>query len=493
MLTEEPHSKPSYGGHAYGLAEPPRAALHWLGVGLLMAGVVMLAALFGVWTRLAGQLAVFWPANALLLGLLLRFPRLDTPAGWLGATVGYLVSGWLAGDGAAALVLLTLGNFVSVLTGYLLFTRVSPEDRRLAGPVSVLLMVWIILVASVAAGIAGGIIGPLVFDQPPVDSGLAWFVSESVNYMSILPAVMTLPSRLAWPAARQWRDGSRRKRLQRALPLVCLLVSLALAIAVGGPGAIAFPVPALLWCGMAYGLFATSVLTLLSTTWTLLAISKGLVDMSVNIESQHMLMSIRLGVTLIALSPIAVASAKATHTSLTTRLRHMAEHDALTGTMNRRAFAEQASQALREARQTQAPVGLLILDIDHFKSVNDTHGHAAGDLVIWHVADCLRRQLPASRPLLGRMGGEEFAVLLPGHTRAQTLAMAERMRQACAETAVAVGDPRTVMLSVTVSIGACVAEPAVAQLDQLLQCADQALYQAKHDGRNRVILRSWAA
>ncbi|WP_156373427.1 GGDEF domain-containing protein [Pseudorhodoferax sp. Leaf267] len=491
MQIHKPRSQPPQDDGVLAGAGASTAPFHWLQAGLLVACVVTLASLFGVWTRLAGQLAVFWPANALLLGVLLRFPRLDTASGWIGGAAGYMVGGWIAGDGLAALVLLTLGNFLSVVTGYLLLARLGPDDRRLAKPASVLMLVWVIFLSAGASGLGGTLIGPLVFNSPAIESGMAWFVSEVVNYIAILPAVLTIPvRRLARPVPRQWRAGHGR-HLRRALPLASLAVSLGLALVVGGPGAIAFPVPALLWCGMAYGLFGTSVLTLLTTTWMLLAISKGQLDMSVQVDTPQMLMSVRLGVTLIALSPIAVASAMATHTALTRRLRHMAEHDPLTGTMNRRAFSDHAGQALRQARIARAPAGLLILDIDHFKSVNDSYGHAAGDLVIVHIANCLRRHLPEGPPLLGRLGGEEFAVLLPYCTRQQTLEIAERMRQACAETAVDIGDGR--LVTATASIGACVALPAIEQLDQMLQCADGALYQAKHDGRNRVILAEWVA
>ena len=489
MQIQEPRSEPPHRGSVHRVAvSPSSSSMHWLQCSLLLACAILLASMFGVWTRLAGQLAVFWPANALLLGLLLRFPRLDTPAGWIGAAAGYLIGGWLTGDTIPALVMLTLGNFVSVIAGYVLMMRLSPDDRRLAGPGSVLLLVGTIFVAAVAGGVAGSFIGPMVFKISAINAGRAWFVSEVVNYITILPAVLTFPSAVARPVTRQWRH-QKRGRLQRALPLLGLLASLALAVVIGGPGAIAFPVPALLWCAMSYGLFATSVLTLLTTTWTLLAISKGQIDMLAAINTPHMLTSVRLGVTLIALSPIAVASAVAAHNALMARLRHMAEHDPLTGTMNRRAFAEHAGLALRDAHATSLPVGLLILDIDHFKAVNDTYGHATGDLVIVHTAACQRQQLPIGQPLLGRLGGEEFAVLLPGFTRQRTLEIAERIRQACAETGVGIGDGRVV--KVTASIGACVATPANAQLDQLLQCADQALYQAKRDGRNRVIVSDW--
>ncbi|WP_326536758.1 GGDEF domain-containing protein [Pseudorhodoferax sp.] len=471
---------------------PPAVAGLPASPGQLLAGGVLIAlimtavCLFGVWTRLAGQLAVFWPANALLLGLFLRFPRLDTAFGWIGAVVGHLLAGYLAGDALPISVLLTLTNFACVVSGYLLLAQPFGADaRRLHDVAGVLQLVAIVFVASAAGGLAGSVVGPIAFGGSAVESGLAWFVSELVNYIAILPAVLSIPTQQHREVVRQWRKSM--PPLRRAAPLVALLLSMAAAVAVGGPGAVAFPVPALLWCGMRYGVFSTAMLTLLTTTWTLVAISKGVLNTSVQIETPHMLMSVRLGVTLIALSPIAVASAMAANRSLMARLLHMAEHDPLTGTMNRRAFATHAGQALEAARGARQGVGLLVLDIDRFKNVNDTYGHSVGDQVIVLVADVVGGQLPdGGPPLLGRLGGEEFAVLLTGVDSEQARQMAERMRQACAQTAVDLGQGRTT--GFTVSIGACVEQPAHATLDRLLQAADRALYEAKRTGRNRVVL-----
>src|SRR5690606_29178061 len=94
----------------------PAGPRELLAGGLLVALVMTAMCLFGVWTRLAGQLAVFWPANALLLGLFMRFPRLDTASGWIGAATGHLLAGYLAGDALPVSVLLTLANFASVVS-----------------------------------------------------------------------------------------------------------------------------------------------------------------------------------------------------------------------------------------------------------------------------------------------------------------------------------------------------------------------------------------
>jgi diguanylate cyclase (GGDEF)-like protein len=454
----------------------------------LLCVLVMLASLFGVWTRLAGQLAVFWPANALLLGLLIRFPRFDTPAGWIGATVGYLLGGQIAGDAPVTNILLTMGNLFSVGVGYTLLSRRNLQERRLARPSAILHMLWITLAASAAAGVAGGVLAATALGGDAFQSALSWFISEFINFIIILPALLTIPGAAPRTVPRQWRGHQERvQQLLRAAPFACLLLSLLLALLVGGPGAMAFPLPALLWCGMTHGVFRTSVLALLTTTWTLLAISRGYLDIATTLDSGLPLNSIRLGVALIAMSPIAVASAMSAHNSLLARLRHMAEHDPMTGTMNRRAFAEHATRTLRALHLADAPAGLLILDIDRFKSVNDTHGHAAGDLVIAHVAECLRRHLPHGPKILGRLGGEEFAVLLPHCDLAQTQRLAETMRQACAGGEVGVAGGQKVQ--VTASIGAAVATPAVEQLDRYLHAADHALYQAKREGRDRVVVR----
>ena len=458
-----------------------------MGYAALLCVLVLLASMFGVWTRLAGQLAVFWPANALLLGMLIRFPRFDTPAGWVAATLGYLLGGYVAGDAPLPNLLLTMGNLFSVAVGYTLWSRRRVDERRLASPGAVLHLLWITCAASLAAGAAGGLIAPFVLHGDPLVSALSWFISEFINFIVILPALLTIPRTSPPTVARQWRAGHAPvQRLLRAAPYVCLLLSLGLALMVGGPGAMAFPLPALLWCGMTHGVFRTAVLALLTTTWTLLAISRGYLDIGTSFDSNLPLNSIRLGVALIALSPLAVASAMAAHNALLERLRHMAEHDPLTGTMNRRAFAEHANRALLELRRADAPAGLLILDIDRFKAVNDTHGHATGDQVISHVAECLRRHLPHGPQILGRLGGEEFAVLLPGCDLEKTQQVAEHMRSACAggEVDSAAG----VQVRVTASIGAAVAAPAVESLDRYLHAADHALYQAKHEGRNRVVV-----
>lgn len=161
-------------------------------------------------------------------------------------------------------------------------------------------------------------------------------------------------------------------------------------------------------------------------------------------------------------------------------IEELARRDGLTGLLNRRAFFEAAEEALRQAREQRTPLTLLVLDADHFKAINDGHGHAAGDEALKVIASTL---LAATRQydLVGRIGGEEFAVLLRNAAPDEAGLVAERIVSAVALADFRRGG-RPVPLSV--SVGIAVLEPGL-DLDGLFARADAALYAAKWAGRGR--------
>lgn len=171
-----------------------------------------------------------------------------------------------------------------------------------------------------------------------------------------------------------------------------------------------------------------------------------------------------------------------------TRLRQIATIDPLTELHNRgevmRRFAIEISRARRDSRD----LGVLMLDVDHFKKVNDTLGHPQGDQVLRRVAQVLRDDLRVT-DVIGRYGGEEFVALLPKATHAGVKLLAERLRERVSEQRFGDGNE----LRVTVSVGACVwpfelLDPELS-LEQCIRPADQALYEAKRAGRNRVLIK----
>ncbi|MBG0829471.1 diguanylate cyclase [Planomonospora sp. ID67723] len=168
---------------------------------------------------------------------------------------------------------------------------------------------------------------------------------------------------------------------------------------------------------------------------------------------------------------------------LFTQVQELATTDGLTGVANRRHFHGLAETLVNVARRNRRELTAIMLDIDHFKQVNDTYGHGAGDDVIREVA----RRLGASvrdSDVLGRYGGEEFAAILPEHQGEEPL-VAERMRAAIASKPI---PTRAGPVKVTISVGVAELGPADDRLDTLLARADHALYRAKESGRNRVVL-----
>ena len=161
--------------------------------------------------------------------------------------------------------------------------------------------------------------------------------------------------------------------------------------------------------------------------------------------------------------------------------------DGLTGLPNKRAAADALKRTFAQASTTGAPLALLLLDLDHFKQINDQRGHAVGDQVLANVGTVLRSVL-RTRDFAGRNGGEEFAVLLPDTEVPAALNIAERVRAAIAEISLPGAD-----VSVTASIGVSGFPDHASTLDRLERLADAALYLAKRHGRNRVELAEPAA
>ena len=168
--------------------------------------------------------------------------------------------------------------------------------------------------------------------------------------------------------------------------------------------------------------------------------------------------------------------------SLQERLLEQAIHDVLTGLFNRRYLEESLEREIASAERGHYPIGIIMLDLDHFKKVNDTYGHKGGDLVLQAVGKVLRE---ATRRMdtACRLGGEEFVVVMPGATLEDTFQRAENLRQKIEALQV---DYNGKNMRVTTSIGVS-AYPEYGQtMDELLHRADEALYMAKNSGRNMV-------
>jgi diguanylate cyclase (GGDEF)-like protein len=165
------------------------------------------------------------------------------------------------------------------------------------------------------------------------------------------------------------------------------------------------------------------------------------------------------------------------------QLERLATIDSMTGLYNRRHFLDQADAEWSRFQRHQRPLSMLMIDIDHFKQVNDRYGHAVGDETLIAVAQACAGGKRQS-DIVGRLGGEEFAILLPETELAQAAIVADRLRAAIAGQVVTA---HKVQFKVTASIAIAAASVSMSGIDALMRAADQALYQAKAKGRNCVV------
>lgn len=198
--------------------------------------------------------------------------------------------------------------------------------------------------------------------------------------------------------------------------------------------------------------------------------------LSLNILSQNVTI---IGITLLDFCFVGLFVAESKR-----RLHEETRLDPLTGLRNRRAFEESAQLAVAEAARSNSPLTLLMMDLDHFKKLNDTWGHALGDRALRAFAGVLLT-VTGSNDAVARLGGEEFAVLLPGRTARSAMAVAERLRATVEGLHLSEGEE---LVRFTVSVGLSSLRGGELTMEAMLRRADRALYQAKREGRNRVAL-----
>lgn len=197
------------------------------------------------------------------------------------------------------------------------------------------------------------------------------------------------------------------------------------------------------------------------------------------------------GLVIAALVPVPIASLCAGYTlqlivaldQAMRRLEELAMTDSLTGVRNRRCFMQAAALEFERATRHNRPMAIVLIDVDHFKRINDRHGHQSGDQSLIEIAHACQQTLRKT-DLLARFGGEEFIVLLPETGQREAVRLAERMRSAVASEVRLPGSGRPG--EVTISLGAVALSRSTPSLDVLIQAADLALYDAKRAGRDRV-------
>ncbi len=451
--------------------------------------VVFVACVVGTLSRPVAFLSAFWPANALMLGLLLRRPAIGNhlPA-WLWGAGAYVLSSLVMGDGIHAALWLSAANLTGVAAGWYFFKGLDRNTVMLRGTLSAPYLLCGCMISALGEALVGCIAIPTLFGGSMREVLVMWFSGALLCGMLILPVVLSAPSILDLRKTRL-RTLRERFNIWHLAPLAALICSEIAAVMLGGPGSLVFGVPALIWCALRYSLFSTALLCLAVGITKSYTASLGLITYT----PDHMLdaLSLRLGITLLSFGPLAVASSQAVRNELLAKLNYAARHDALTGVLGRNTFLEQCAHWLQRLTHERRPSAALMIDLDNFKNVNDTYGHAAGDELLRGFTQLIQKHL---RPcdLLGRMGGEEFAVMLPNVTCPEAQDIAQRLCDATRQHLFQFEDGQ--QLHITVSIGLVHQDvpPRHALIEQLLKEADHALYEAKGGGRNRVVLHAVA-
>ncbi|WP_176330148.1 GGDEF domain-containing protein [Oceanospirillum sanctuarii] len=443
--------------------------------------------LLGIFSRPVGSLASVWPANALLLGIMARQPGFTRPAGWLAAFSGYLLADWITGSSWDKNLLLNLGNLLGVAGGLALVRLLPGGLFPITQKLGILRLIGVALIASLSASIAGIFVYPYFWNGTPLEGAIFWSVSEFVNYIAFLPLVLTAPGSM-----QEFRSSYRNRRqadhsmLYDLLPFIAFVLLCILVSVVDGPGSLAIPIVALLWCGLTYSLFTTAVLTLIYCFWTLLFVAQGYISAYAHLVSWDNLMSLRLSVSMIALAPLMNAIMAHKRLQQIDKLTYLASHDGLTGALNRGGFYKAISDQVR--RKKPHSFAFMMIDLDHFKQINDTRGHAAGDKVLATFVSRVQEKLP-SNAILGRLGGEEFAVLLWNLPVSDYHRCAEAIRYSLEEEIkLDLNSDASVKASVSIGmIHGSLDEESNCDFELITGEADRALYQAKEQGRNCVV------
>ncbi|MEO0423277.1 MAG: diguanylate cyclase [Pseudomonadota bacterium] len=458
-----------------------------------------------------------WPASGIATCAALQY-------GWR-AFLPILLSGmaysflFLPEVPAGLFVSTSVGNGVAVCSAVAAYRLLGGPAAPFSNVGAVLLVMGVLAAGHsvIAASVGAGAVGVYMW-LPWSDTWTLWwrwFFSDFTGVVLVLPAAVALVPHVSAPLKMVRRAFAGR---DRALALLASASMAAVLVAAAElfPGQssaytlVLLTMPLCTW--LAFRADTTGAMVLLSATITV-ALVQAL--MRVGTPTDEVFLTVQLYGMIVMCTSLVIhaganerrkavralaqerANLEATVASRTAELRDqviayrqikrelesLVKKDPLTGIANRRAFLERGEQEVRRHQRTGEALSLIMVDIDHFKSINDSCGHAVGDQVIVSVAKCLAETLRAGTDMAARIGGEEFACLLGNTDRTAALATAERLRVAVEGLEVPT-DRR--VLRITASFGACTLSRSRADLEGLLLGADDALYAAKRAGRNCV-------
>lgn len=459
---------------------------------VIVASIIFICALCGILARPLFFLSICWPANAVLLGLLLRFKSLNNFSGWFGAFIGFMLADLLTGNTLLVTFLLTIANLLNPSITLALITLFKLNYKEYNKGLTFL---YLFLLCSIGGCLASPAFAALTipyventFMTPErvwIDFGM-WWSGEILNMIAFLPIVLAIPEKQNLKSYLQNLQFMQFS-YQDLLPLIAVIISVGLTHFFIGPGAIMFPIAALVWASLSYNLFYVAIINCIVCMLLNNTLNEFYIDQSSDAFLSTTI-SIRIGLFMLALGPLTLAINSLNRQKLYQQILYLANYDSLTTVMNRRFFYEQSEDIIRAKNKLQAEktIAILLLDLDHFKNINDQYGHHNGDLVLQIFSERIKLVLRED-DLFGRLGGEEFAILLKNVSLKQSISIADRIRDTIQSLPIELDKHQHIYISV--SIGLSFEKlPSALPLQHLINRADQALYQAKEKGRNQICL-----
>ncbi|MDR0238243.1 diguanylate cyclase [Acinetobacter sp.] len=459
----------------------------------LIAVIMFACALAGIIGRPLTFLAIFWPANAVLLGLFLRFPTLKNIGGWLGAFIGFMIADLITGNTFLVTLFLTLANLSHALVTLLLIHFFKLDYKQYNKGLTFLYLFGISAFGGCLAAASFACLTvphlPNTFmsmDRIWIDFGM-WWTGEILNVIAFLPIVLAIPNQ---NTIQNYFQEYKQQPLQTEilLPFLGVVLSVILTHFFIGPGAIMFPIAALIWAALSYNLFFVSIINCGVCMLLYNALTSYYITQSPDAYLETTL-SVRIGLFMLALGPLTLTIISRNRQKLYHQILYLANHDGLTTTLNRRYFYEESERTIaKNTEKTAHSVTILLIDLDHFKKINDQYGHVIGDYVLQEFSRQVKAQI-RSHDLFGRLGGEEFAILLKDLTLEQSIAIAQRICNTVFNTPIHLDDQRSFNISVSIGLSYQTL-PYCVPFQQLIKRADDALYLAKEKGRNQLCLES---
>lgn len=446
-----------------------------------VVGIVVLTTLFyfiGAKLRLVEELSLFWPLNGVMAGVFARYAYLNRLHYYAISYIAMLVYDAITTDWGIVSLTINLSNMAFIITVALLVTRDNRLKKETPDPVNALRLFNYCLLAALLCALIGALGSVGLTSQTFWPLFADWFSEQFSTGVLIVPCLLTIT----------WPRFARSLRLDHLMPVVALMVSVVASVVIGGAGALAFPLPALIWCAVRYSLPATCLLTFVTGAVEITLVANSIINIAATTAlTTPMMFSARLGIATMAICPVMVSVSVAAINSLIRQVSLRADYDFLTHVYSRSGLYEALKR--EECQRQNRHLTVMLLDIDYFKSINDNYGHECGDKMLAAFAQKVQETVGAEG-LVARMGGEEFAVVVSCTSTQQGYALAERIRTSI-EHYPFIWRGQTLFLTVSIGLGSghYGSSTLTEVFNRLMTEADEYLYRSKKAGRNRTSAR----